>query len=151
MRRFIILTLTLCMLGFTASAWAGPGNNGRDNHGQAVRQFNQQSRQGNQSFHNQGNQSYHNQGNQGVRQSAPGMSGQRFMQPGHNVRHQQANSPRHHQEHRFQGRHFQGQRPREVRREVHTGHRNVTTSSVQGSYLSIGGGQMLSLQILATD
>lgn len=33
MRSLIILALTLCLLGFAASAWAGPGNrHGNDRH-----------------------------------------------------------------------------------------------------------------------
>jgi hypothetical protein len=156
MRRFIFITLTLCMLGFTASAWAGPGN-----HGQEVRRFNQQSRQGQQSFqhrkqpfHQQGNRqfnqhgnrSFHRQGNPHFRQSGP-MAGPRFRQPSHNRNHKhRMDSPRH-RHHRFQG-----HGPREVRNtESTTSYRTTTTSSVLGSYQSLGGSQQLSVEVLTTE
>lgn len=83
MRRFIPLALTLCLLGFTASAWAGPGN-----HGPAGPRYQQ-----------------HRQGQPFFRTPRPGHAAApvRVHRMGDVRRHQWNHRVRHYRGHRFQG------------------------------------------------
>ncbi|MGE4423045.1 MAG: hypothetical protein AB7D39_12170 [Pseudodesulfovibrio sp.] len=130
MRRFIFIIMTLFVLGFTASAWAGPGD-----HRQSGPQYSQQ-HQTRQSF-----QHAPGSGNHGQQ-----MMGQRSMR---DTQHWNQHQNQHHQWNHHPQQRFHRDDHREVTRDVHTTYQSTT--SFQGAYQSLGTGQQLSVQIETTE